>query len=76
MLRSALLAACIALSACSARPWFEGMKEGARQQCRQTPDATSAQDCVDHVNRQRYEQYERERPRSDTAAPGPFQRAQ
>ena len=49
------------LSACSNQAWFEGMREGARQQCRSTPDASAGQECVERVSRGSYEQYEKER---------------
>lgn len=61
-LRAGLAAlAVLLLNACSTQAWFEGMREGARRQCRATPDASAGQECVERVNRGSYEQYEKER---------------
>jgi hypothetical protein len=59
-LLSALLALLLA-AGCTTKAAYEGLREGARQQCRQTPDAGAAQDCTDKVNRQTYEGYKAER---------------
>jgi hypothetical protein len=66
-MRTTVALFCTLLAAgCSSQAWYEGMREGARQQCRQTPDAGAAQDCTDKVNRQTWEGYkaEREKPAS------------
>ena len=47
--------------ACSTQSLYEGLREGARQQCRATPDTTASDACAERVNRQRYEDYEKER---------------
>lgn len=55
----AVLAA-LSLSACS----FDSMREAGRQQCRSTPDASAAQECIDRINRGSYEEYEQARQRA------------
>jgi hypothetical protein len=71
MMRKLVVALSVfAAAGCSSQAWYEGIREGARQQCRQTPDAGAAQDCTDKVNRQSYEGYkaEREKPASPVMA--------
>ena len=64
MHRGYVLFLALAVGGCTSQSWYEGLREGARQQCRQTPDASGSQDCIDKVNRQDYESYkaEREKP--------------
>ncbi|MDP3702279.1 MAG: hypothetical protein Q8R72_15385 [Hylemonella sp.] len=50
------------LAGCTARAWYEGARAGAESECRrQAPGAY--EDCMSRVNRQTYEDYERERQR-------------
>jgi hypothetical protein len=57
----ALLAATL-LPACSSRAWYEGMRASAENECRKLPPG-GYEDCMARVNRQSYEDYERERQR-------------
>lgn len=48
------------LAACSTEAWYEGMKVRARNECYQQP-AGERQNCLDHVNKDSYDKYEKER---------------
>ncbi len=63
-MRAALLAllAAALLPACSSRAWYEGMRASAENECRKLPPG-GYEDCMARVNRQSYEDYERERQR-------------
>ena len=50
------------LPACSSRAWYEGMRASAENECRKLPPG-GYEDCMARVNRQSYEEYERERQR-------------
>lgn len=50
----------LALSACSTKAGYEGVKEGARNQCRTQPPG-EIQSCLDRLNTQTYEEYEKAR---------------
>lgn len=58
---AALLALAL-LPACSNRAWYEGMRARAESECRQLPPG-GYEDCMARVNRQSYEDYEKERQR-------------
>lgn len=52
----------LVLSSCTTQSWYTGLQESQRQECRQRyPDAGDQQKCMDAVNRQSYEKYQRER---------------
>lgn len=55
-----LLFALLLLPGCSARAWYEGGRASAEHQCRQLPPG-GYEDCMARVNRQSYDDYERER---------------
>lgn len=63
-MRSALIAllAAALLPACSSRAWYEGMRASAENECRKLPPG-GYEDCMARVNRQSYEDYEKERQR-------------
>lgn len=50
------------LSGCTARSWYQAGRANAEQQCRQLPPG-AYEDCMSRVNRQSYEDYEKERQR-------------
>lgn len=58
-----LLAALLAMPACTSRHWFEGMQERARLQCQQNPDPEAARQCREEVDRRQFEAYQRDRPK-------------
>lgn len=53
----------LCLNACTSRAWFEGMKANARQQCQHSADAEAARRCEEDVNRRKYDDYEKDRPK-------------
>lgn len=57
-----LLLALILLPGCSARAWYEGGRAGAENECRKLPPG-GYEDCMARVNRQSYDDYEKERQR-------------
>ena len=59
-----ILALPVCIGACSTQAWYEGVREGGRQQCRHNPDSGSARDCLDKLERKsadEYEQYDKAR---------------
>jgi hypothetical protein len=58
---AALLALAL-LPGCSSRAWYEGMRASAESECRKLPPG-GYEDCMARVNRQSYEDYEKERQR-------------
>ena len=58
----ATLLALALLPACSTRAWYEGLRTGTENECRKLPPG-GYEDCMARVNRQSYEDYERERQR-------------
>jgi hypothetical protein len=48
------------LSACTTQNWYEGVKSGALGNCNTQP-GQARQDCLDRLNKQSYEKYEKER---------------
>ena len=57
-----LLLALLLLPGCAARAWYEGGRAGAENECRRLPPG-GYEDCMARVNRQSYEDYEKERQR-------------
>lgn len=50
------------LAGCSTRAWYEGARASAENECRRQPPG-AYEDCMRRVNRQTYEDYEKERTR-------------
>lgn len=48
------------LASCATEAWYEGMKRSAEIECRKQP-ATSADECLSRLNKQSYQEYEKER---------------
>jgi hypothetical protein len=48
------------LPGCTARAWYEGSRASAENECRKLPPG-GYEDCMARVNRQRYEDYEKQR---------------
>lgn len=64
-MRGVVLAALLALAllpGCTTRAWYEGARQSAENECRKLPPG-GYEDCMARVNRQSYEDYERERQR-------------
>lgn len=57
-----LLLALAALPGCTARAWYEDGRAGAENECRKLPPG-GYEDCMARVNRQSYEDYDKERRR-------------
>lgn len=57
-----ILPALLTLAGCSTPAWYEGSKASAESECRKLPPG-GYEDCMGRVNRQTYEDYERERQR-------------
>lgn len=53
---------CLLLAGCSTRAWYEGVRASAENECRRQPPG-AYEDCMHRVNRQTYEDYEKERTR-------------
>ncbi len=50
----------IAVSGCTTEAWYEGAKEGAKNNCRnQPPDEVDR--CLEKLNKKTYDEYEKER---------------
>ena len=58
----ATLLALALLPGCSGRAWYEGARASAESECRKLPPG-GYEDCMARVNRQSYEDYEKERQR-------------
>jgi hypothetical protein len=54
------------LGACSTEAWYEGMKARARNECYQRSPGEQ-QNCLEKVNKQTYDQYEKERAQDRTS---------
>lgn len=50
----------IAMTACTHQAWYESVKEGASNHCRNQPPGEVAS-CLERLNTKTYEDYERER---------------
>jgi len=57
-----ILLALLPLAGCSTRAWYEGTRASAESECRRQPPG-AYEDCMRRVNRQTYEDYEKERTR-------------
>lgn len=54
--------ASLLLAGCSTRAWYEGARASAESECHRQPPG-AYEDCMRRVNRQTYEDYEKERTR-------------
>jgi hypothetical protein len=45
---------------CTTKAWYEGVKQGAENECRIQPQA-AMDSCLDRLNKRTYEDYEKER---------------
>lgn len=61
LLLSALLVSLL-LAGCGTRVWYESARASAESECRRQPPG-AYEDCMRRVNRQTYEDYEKERTR-------------
>lgn len=50
----------VAVSACTTQAWYEGMKQGAVNQCDKLPPG-AREDCPSHLNKKTYDAYNKER---------------
>jgi len=48
------------IAGCTTEAWYEGMKRGAENECRQLPQGES-ENCLSRVNKKTYREYENER---------------
>lgn len=55
-----LIAASLLAAACSAQSWYAGVQAGAENECRKQP-GSAAQECLARLNKQAYQEYEKER---------------
>ncbi len=60
--RAAFACGIVLLSGCSTAAWYEGVKRGAENQCRQAIPA-DAEQCLARLNSLSHEQYDKERSR-------------
>lgn len=64
-MRNIIFFACLTIaslvgSACTTEAWYEGVKRSAEDNCRRQP-ASAADECLSRVNKQTYQEYEKER---------------
>jgi hypothetical protein len=52
---------CFLFQACTYKAWYEGFKEGQRQDCYKIEDPDERLDCLERVNSMTYEEYTRTR---------------
>jgi len=52
--------AILTMSACTTQSWYEGVKEGARNNCRSQPPG-EVESCLEKLNSKTYEEYEKAR---------------
>lgn len=57
---TALIALSATMTACTNKAWYEGVKEGARNNCRSQPPG-EVEACLERLNTKTYEEYEKER---------------
>jgi len=50
----------VTISGCSTQAWYEGVKEVAKNDCRNQPPS-EVERCMDNLNKKTYEEYEKER---------------
>ena len=57
---------CLLVSAngCSTQAWYEGVKQGAVNQCNSQPPG-AREDCLSRLNHKTYDTYNKERPTPD-----------
>jgi hypothetical protein len=55
----------LAFSGCTTREWYEGMQEQQRQDCYKYENRDEIQKCLDRVNSESYDRYQRERNASE-----------
>lgn len=48
------------MTACTNKAWYEGVKEGAKNNCRSQPPG-EVESCLERLNTKTYEEYEKER---------------
>lgn len=58
--RCTVLLVSLLLSACTTQAWYEGVKQGAAEQCRQTSPA-DPEACLSRLNTKSYDEYNKER---------------
>lgn len=51
----------VTLGGCTSRTWYDGFKEGAKNNCRNQPESERER-CLEKLNEKTYEEYEKERP--------------
>lgn len=51
----------VTLGGCTSRAWYDGFKEGAKNNCRNQPESERER-CLEKLNEKTYEEYEKERP--------------
>ena len=56
-----LLAGCVCFSfqGCTYKAWYEGFKEGQRQDCNKIESPSERQECIERVNSRTYEEYKK-----------------
>jgi hypothetical protein len=50
----------LAISGCTTQAWYESVKQGAENNCRNQPPSQSER-CLEYLNKKTYEEYEKER---------------
>jgi hypothetical protein len=50
----------VSVSACTTQAWYEGMKQGAVNQCDKQPPG-AREDCLSRLNKKTYDAYNKER---------------
>lgn len=55
-----MIIASLTVSACTNKAWYDGVKEGARNNCRSQPPG-EVDACMEKLNTKTYEEYEKER---------------
>ncbi len=59
-----IVALFIIFSGCPSRAWYEGYREAERQNCYKIESPTERQECLDRVNETSYDQYKKDREKS------------
>jgi hypothetical protein len=55
-----LVISILAIPGCTSRTWYEIVKQGAENNCRNQPPSESER-CLENLNKKTYEEYEKER---------------
>jgi len=50
----------LTITGCTTKSWYEGVKEGAKNNCRSQPPG-EVESCLEKLNNKTYEEYEKER---------------